>query len=452
MSRATPAWIVVAATLAAYALAGGTAFQYDDFRVIVIERGVQSLDGWLASMPGMRPLTKASYLANWLVSPSPGSFAWTGVAIHLACALVLVALARRWAQALAPSCPRPGFAALACALVFALHPAQTEAVVYIAGRSTALSSLATLAGLYAWERARGGDRVWLAATIGALVAALAAREAAWTLPFAVVLVEVARGSAWRAAFARTAPRWIALGALVALGAAIAANRALFASSLAIRAPADNLVAQADAIVYLVSHPLATLRLNFDPDLAARTTIDAAWFAKVAAILAVVALGAAQLRRRPWLAFAILWFALMLLPTHGPLARLELANDRQLHLALAGPAFALGVALASARAPAIAAAALGALALVLGIATFVRVTDYSSEARLWGATVRAAPENARAWNNYGHALMLDGDRDGARRAFERALAIDPAHRRARGNLDTLDGVLPSGQVPRGAAGE
>ena len=84
----------------------------------------------------------------------------------------------------------------------------------------------------------------------------------------------------------------------------------------------------------------------------------------------------------------------------------------------------------------ASVALAALAVVLGAATFVRVTDYASEVRLWEATVRASPGNARAWNNLGHAWQVAGDREQARAAYERALAIDPQHRKARGNLDAL----------------
>lgn len=435
--RARDALVVALAVLAAYAAAGGTAFQYDDFRAIVIERDVQSWSAFVASMPGMRPLTKASYLANWVTAPAPGAFAWTGVAIHLASSLLVLALARRWIAAMAPSCPRPAFAALACALVFALHPAQTEAVVYIAGRSTSLSAFATLAGLYAWERARDGPPVaWIALALVALLAALAAREAAWTLPFAVVLVEVARGGTLRAAIARAAPLLAALAALAVAVLAVPGNRDLLASSLAIRGPLENLVARVDAVAYLVTHPLATLRLNFDPDLVARDTLDVAWLAKLVAIAVVLAAGVVQLRRRPWLGFSILWFALALAPTQGPLARAELANDRQLYLAMIGPGLALGVVLAGLRTRLAARMALGGLALVLGAATFVRVTDYASEARLWGATVRASPTNARAWNNYGYALQQEGDRAGARRAYERALALEPEHPRARGNLETL----------------
>ena len=70
------------------------------------------------------------------------------------------------------------------------------------------------------------------------------------------------------------------------------------------------------------------------------------------------------------------------------------------------------------------------------ATFVRVTDYANEVRLWEATVRAAPANARAWNNLGHALEMAGDRARAADAYRRALALDPAHPKAATNLDAL----------------
>jgi len=437
VTQRTAGALVTLTLLAAYAAAPWTAFQYDDFRVVVIDRDVHTWAALLASMPGLRPLTKASYVANWTWSQAPGGFALVGVALHVAATLLVLALARRWIAAMAPACPRPGFAALVCALLFALHPAQTEAVVYIAGRSTVLSGLATLAGLYAWERARdGASRAWMSGVILCLAAALAAREAAWTLPFALVLVECARGTRWRDALRATAPVWVAFAVFVALAFAVAANRKLLASSLAIRGPLDNLLAQVDAVAYLVTHPLLTLRLNFDPPLVPRTAFDLEGVALLAAIAATLIVGVVQLRRRPWLGFGILWFALALLPTHGPLARLELANDRQLYLAMLGPALMVGVVLGSWSRRNMATIAAVLLALLLGVATCVRVTDYASETRLWGATVRASPANPRAWNNLGHALAQDGDPAGARVAYERALTLDPTHRKARGNLDAL----------------
>ncbi len=428
--------LVALAAIAAYAAAPGTAFQYDDFRVVVIDGDVHSWTAWWASMPGMRPLTKASYVANWLASPAPAGFAIAGVAMHVASSLLVLALARRWLAAMAPGLARPSFAALACALVFALHPAQTEAVVYIAGRSTALASLATLGALYAWERARDGPAAWRAAAMLLFVAAMAARESAWTLPFALVLVELARGATLRRALRETRAYWLLAALLAVAVLAMPQYRKLLATSFALRGPVDNLVAQVDAVAYLVTHPLLTLRVNFDPDLVPRDALDAGWVVRATVIVALAATGFAQMRRRPWLGFAILWFLLALAPTHGPIARYELANDRQLYLAIVGPALVAGVLLARWPSRAAATAALAALGIALGVATFVRVGDYASETRLWEATVRAGPGNARAWNNLGHAYEIAGDRERARDAYLRALAIDPSHAKARGNLDAL----------------
>jgi len=77
-----------------------------------------------------------------------------------------------------------------------------------------------------------------------------------------------------------------------------------------------------------------------------------------------------------------------------------------------------------------------VSLALAAATFVRVTDYASEVRLWEATARATPANARAWNNLGHAYEVAGERERARDAYRRALAIDPSHPKAAANLGAL----------------
>jgi len=425
---------LAAALVAAYATARGATFQFDDFRVLVDEPAVHSWHGWLASMPGMRPLTKASYVLTWTLAPG---VAWPsvafGVLVHALSTLLVFDLARRWARDFGAA-REPAQAtsiAFATALLFALHPAQTEAVTYVAGRSVALAALAWLASLAAAERARvdgvGASR-WRALSVAAFVAAMAARETAWTLPFALVLVERARGTSWRPALRAAAPHVAALVVCALAVVALPAYRRLLATSLATRDPLDNLVAQVEAIRYLVTHPLATLRVNIDPDIAAPLAIDAGWLATALVLAGVLALGVRLLPRVPWAGFAVLWFFLALAPTNGPIARLDLANDRQLYLALVGPAFLLAsLALRGRGRPA--RVAIGALALACGVATALRNTDYHGEVALWSATARASPKKARAWNNLGFAYVQAGRDDLARAAFDEALRLDPDDRKA-----------------------
>jgi tetratricopeptide (TPR) repeat protein len=157
---------------------------------------------------------------------------------------------------------------------------------------------------------------------------------------------------------------------------------------------------------------------------------------IAAIRPSGGAGSAAAVRRPLAGFAIAWFAIALLPVQSLVARDDIANDRQLYLALAGPAIALGIVLA--RQPLRRAAVVAiALVAVLATATFLRNRDYTDEVTLWRATVAASPGKARPWNNLGFALAQRGDIAAARTAYLRALAIDPADIKARVNLELLD---------------
>ncbi len=438
-NRVTREQLLTLATVAlAWASAASTVFQYDDFRVVVDNPDVHTWRAWVASMPGIRPLTKASFTLNWTLSGAPAGFVAFNVLCHATSALLVLALAQRWLPALSPGLPHPRLAALFTALAFALHPAQTEAVTWVAGRSVTLSACLYLAALVAWERARDAPRPGprLALSAAFFAGALAARETAWTLPFAIVLIETARGASLAAASRRA---WSFFGVLAAALAAFAASpvyRRLLATSLDVREPLTNLFAQVEGVRYLVTHPLLSLRVNFDPDLAAPTAADARWWIAATLIGGAIALGFAQLRRRPWLAVAILWFFLHLAPTNGPIARFDLANDRQLYLALIGPALLAGVALTRIRPHLAATVTAAALAAVLGAATLARNSDYASEIALWEATSRASPGKARVWNNVGWAYQQAADLDRARAAYAHALTLDPDDFRARANLDAL----------------
>jgi tetratricopeptide (TPR) repeat protein len=435
---APSALLALAAVALAWSGAGATVFHYDDFHVVVANADVHSWRAWAASMPGIRPLTKASLAFSWTLSSAPAGFVAFTVLCHAASALVVLALARRWLPLLAPGLPRPGFAALVAALLFALHPAQTEAVTWIAGRSVALSGCLCLGALLAWDRARDAPRPapWVASAAALFAGALLARETAWTLPFAVVLLEVARGAPLAAAMRRALPLLAVLGAGLAAMAASPVYRWLLATSLDLRDPLANLFAQVEGIGYLVTHPLLTLRVNFDPDLAAPAAADARWWAAALLIAATLAQGVAQVRRRPWLGFGLLWFFLQLAPTNGLVARYDLANDRQLYLALVGPALIAGVLLAQVRPRIAGTLAATVVVVVLAVATFVRNTDYASGIALWEATARVSPGKARVWNNLGWAYQQAGDLDRARAAYALALALDPRDFRARANLDSL----------------
>lgn len=418
--------LLFAAALAAYGNAFFGSFQFDDFNVIVRQGAVHSLGAWWDSMPGIRPLLKLSYALSWSAGGG-GTYAFHAVNIMLHAANVLLV----W-QVLRTLFERmgvagEGFAAFAAALLFALHPAHTEAVTYLSGRSSSMMAFFYLASLLAYLR--GAPR-WVSPAL--FLAALATKEVAVTLPFALLLCEaldVRRPFDLRAALRRQALHWGVLGLGLALMAALPRYREMLEASLALRPFADQLALQTGAIARHVGVLILAVPPNIDPQVAAVPPIAGL------AVVAAIAVGCALLRVQPWYALALLWFFLHLAPTNSLLPRLDAVNDRQLYLASIGPLALAGLALSLMPRGRVALAA--ALALVLAVGTVLRNRDYRSEVALWTETARLSPGKARAFNNLGFALQQAGRPEEARAAYERALALDPEHVPARINLQLLD---------------
>jgi tetratricopeptide (TPR) repeat protein len=432
---AAPALLLAGALLLVYGGALRAPFQFDDYNVIVLNPAVHTIRAWWESMPGIRPLLKLSYALSWSSGLGPAGFRALNLLCHAASSLMVFLLCRRWGEGLGVVRERVGAVALTAALLFALHPAQTEAVTYVSGRSVSLMALGYLGALLTFSPGATGWRRLLSPLLFA--AALFIKETAWPLPFALLLAEAAgRRGRWRERLTALTWHWIAL-ALAAVGMlAVPAYRRLLAGSVAAREPGANLLTQIGGQFYLLTRPLLSLGLNIDPDLPVHAAPTVALALEASALLSLALTGFLQLRRRPWLGLGILWLFLHLLPTNSLLPRHDVANDRQLYLALVGPMLALAAALWVRLPPRSAVLAAALLALGLGGATALRNLDYRTEVSLWRATVRESPAKARAWNNLGYAHQLAGEREAARAAYRRALVLDPDHIKARLNLEFL----------------
>jgi len=145
--------VLLAATVAAYLNAFEGVFQFDDYNVIVDNPAVHAWESWLAQMPGIRPLLKLSYVANWQSGHGLFGFHLFNLFCHLGNVVLVFLLCRRLAP-LAVHSRRRDALAFVVALLFALHPAQTEAVTYISGRSVSFMALCYLGAAYAWLEGR----------------------------------------------------------------------------------------------------------------------------------------------------------------------------------------------------------------------------------------------------------------------------------------------------------
>jgi len=419
------AGVLVAAVLAAYANAFGGSFQFDDFNVIVRQLAVHSLAAWWDSMPGIRPLLKLSYALSWIAGGGSAiAFHAVNVALHAANALLAWAVLRvLWRRMGAGEAEAAAFAG---ALLFALHPAHTEAVTYVSGRSVSLMALFYLGSVLAYLRAAPR---WISPALFA--AAVATKEVAVTLPAALLLceaIDLRQPFDLRAALRRQRAHWALLAIGLAVMAMLPRYREMLEASLALRGLKEQLALQAAAIMRHAGVLVLAVPPNIDPE------VPFAPAPAGFAILAAIAVGLSLLRLQPWHAVALVWFFLHLAPTNSLLARADAVNDRQLYLASIGPLALAGLAIALL--PRWRAGVLVAAAAILFAATVARNQDYRSEVALWSDTARKSPGSPRAWNNLGYAYQLEGRREQARDAYERALALDPQDLKARINLQGL----------------
>jgi tetratricopeptide (TPR) repeat protein len=435
--------ILVAAVGLSYANGFRGVFQFDDHNVIVNNPSVHSVAAFVANLPtGIRPLLKLTYLLNWTAGAGPFGFHVVNISLHAANTLLVFFLACRMTEGKeAPGLPAFGRVPFLAALLFAVHPVQTEAVTYISGRSMSLMAFFYLASLLSYVRGTKGGRGWLYVVSPALfLLAVLSKETALTLPAALLLWERAFGDGNRPfpeIVRRQAVHWALLLLMAAAVALHPSYRNLVLYGFGTRTASQNLLAQGYGIAYLLSRLIRVYRLNIDPDLPVPATLTPGLAATAAGLAVLLIAGAAALRRRPVAGFGLLWFFLQLLPTNSIIPRLDVANERHLYLASWGIFLAAGsgaewVQTTLSGAGRWVRAGWFAAAALLLLFTVLRNEVYRSEVTLWAETARRSPGKARVHNNLGYAYFRSGHPERAIPEYREALRIDPDFALARGN--------------------
>ncbi len=441
--------ILLVATLAVWSGVPGGQFQADDFRSIV--RDPSTLDPVALGErlgSGLRPLLRLSYFANgYLFGLVPAPFLVTNLILHLTTTLGVYFLARH---------RLPGQrGALLAAACFAVQPAASETVAYVTGRSTGLSTLLLVLGLYVHQRAKDAatrrvHRLVECASLSLFAAACLAKEVALVFPLLVILWDTSDPTRLATPGApahrlRLSAFHCASLALAAFGAGLMLvlsprYRFLVDYSMALRSPADNLAASVAILPELLSLWFRPWALSIRHDVAPPQMSGVL----LGVGLVAVVTGAAALawRRARLVSMALLWPLLALLPTHSLIAKLELVTEKPLYLAWLGPAIALGAAID--RALVVSTGWRQRLIVALVVAT-LGVSGYSAHGRaalwadprlLWQNAVVQAPRDSQAWNNLGFAYLQYGDNDRAELALCRAIELNSSDGAARRNLELL----------------
>jgi tetratricopeptide (TPR) repeat protein len=444
------ALVLVAAVLASYANCYRVPFIYDDPQAILDNPSIRHL--WPLSRPlmaapvdssvGGRPVVNLSLAVNYALSGTdPWSYHLVNVLIHAVAGLALFGVVRRTLRLplLEARFGRDSTAlALAIAVLWALHPLQTESVTYVVQRAESLMGLFYLLTLYCFVRSTDSPWPWRwqVGSVAACLLGMATKEGMVTAPVAVLLYDrIFVAGSFRGALRRRVGLYAALAAtwlpLVDLVGTMGWSRGHSAGFGPGAGPSTYWLSQVEAVPRYLWLCLWPQNLDFDYGPFRRHGF--AEVAPYALVFVLVGSGlAVASRRRPAVGFLGLWFLLILTPSSAvPIASQTMAEHR-VYLSLAAVAAAAGaglyVLLGRRSWPVLAAAALG-----LGIATWRRNEVYADPLRLWSDTVAKSPESADARNNLGLALFKGGQTAEAIDQYRAALKIQASYPGVMNNL-------------------
>ncbi len=407
------------------------------------------------------------------------NYAWGGLvpwgyhafnlAVHILAGLTLFGVVRR--TLLRPALrERFGQSALQWALpvavLWTVHPLQTEAVTYISQRCELLMGLCYLLTLYCFIRGTDSHRSggWFALSVVACLLGMASKEVMVTAPVMVFLYDRTFVSgnfrkAWtqhRWLYCSLAGTWALLGCfMVGLhfrGAGYGLGSTGWAYALT----------ECRAVVHylwlaLWPHPLV---FDYGRFVATQRIGEVLPYVMILAVL--VAGVFVALNRRPAIGFLGAWFFLILAPTSSivPVAGQPMAEHR-MYLPLAA---VIVIALTAGSllyqrlrthfgwsepiGTVVQTGLAAGLAFTFGLATVQRNAQYHSAESIWADVVTKRPDSLRGQANLGLALLEDGRAKESIPHFIDALRLDPNELMARSNLGRV--LVMIGATNRGVA--
>ncbi len=452
-------------------------FLFDDVEHIVENSRIRSL--WPLSeriFHSIRPVAILSLAINYAIS---GLHVWSyhtvNLAIHLAAAVTLFGIVRqtlrlprlrdRYGNAATPL-------ALTVALLWVVHPLQTEAVTYIIQRVESLMGLCYLISLYGLIRgARApAQRGWYAVVILACLAGMATKAVMVTAPVVLLFYDAVFLSRSVRGALRARP-------MLYLGLAATWGMLIWLLVLAPQDYATNAgydVQGLSAMSYARTQPwvlLHYLRLAFWPHplildygplmLSEQWAAVSSGGVALLSTLAIMALLGATgwaLRRRPELGFLGTCFFLILAPTSSVIPLIDPLFEHRMYLPLAavitlvvlGVHHGLGVLLRSrARLRRLLATALVAGAVVVyGGRTVQRNADYHDAVSFWQDVIAKRPANLRAYNTLADALLVEGRFEEAAAYATKAIQLRPGYADAHHCLGNA--LIKQGKYEEGMA--
>jgi hypothetical protein len=471
LSRKLPVLlIVILAPIVVYFNSLRNPFHFDDMHTIVNNPYIRELGNIprffvypqmfsAKSHPrGMyRPVLLISFALNYrLTDMKAYAFRMVNLALHIANALVVFFIFHLLVRVEEGSSTRggpeaekarhrrvtSGFAAVA-ALVFALHPVQSEALNYISSRSEILASSFYLLALLAFiaflvdKSAPRARSYWLlSASVLLYVLSLLTKTIAISFPVMILFLSVVfwlrqkKHQRLSTLLLYQVPFWIVTCAYLLLRTMLF-NYTFTATKQ--RGVFVNLLTQTSVMVHYLQLIIVPVGLSVEHEFQIiQSPFDYRFvmsFIILGTICAVIVW--LVIRRQRVIAFCLGWFFIALLPTSSVLPLEVVMSEHRLYLPVAGLALAVSLALRrlmlwrrfSPNAGKTIVAAIIAVLALWGGMVIARNKVWSTEIGLWSDALRKSPGSIRAYGKLANAYRNEQDYKKALEICEAGMKLD-----------------------------
>jgi len=456
--------LLIAGTVVVYLNSFDGVLVLDDQRCIAEDPGIQRLWPPWPLLARRRPVVRVSLAANFALS---GFDLWGyhafNLLIHVLAGLTLYGIVRRtlrlgrfrdrWGEVAA-------LIAFVIALLWSLHPLQTQSVTYLIQRAESMMGLFYLLTIYCLLRGATSARSlpWYVAAIASCTLGMGSKGVMITAPVLVLLFDrvfVApslgqilrkRWGLYIGLFATWGVIW-ASGLVKGVFATSGTNATVGLSYKGIP-PLEYALTQLGVILHYLRLALWPHPLCLDYDWPVATS---AAEILLPAIVLIVLLGVTVwgLVRKPWLGFLGAWFFIILSPTSSVIPLRDPLFEHRMYLPLAALVIVLVMGghlgwgilaarwrLSGSQSRVSAGLVVALIAVILGLGTVDRNRDYYSAVTMWTDIATKRPYSDRARYNLGATLLSNGRVAEAEAAFGKALDLNPRADRALYNLGKI----------------
>ncbi len=465
LSKAQPhivsATVITLAAILVYSNSLSVPFQFDDQISIQGNPAIRDISNLKAifQFSPTRFFTYVTFAVNYYFHGlDVFGYHLVNLIIHI-CAAVLVMwfvhllLMSPEMNRLMPAAPKQSLA-LCAALVFALHPVQTQAVTYIVQRLASLATVFYVATMCLYINGRLLQQsdatqkyaIWFfGAAATTAVIGMFTKETVFTVPFAILLYEYyffrsTVVSHWKfllpvCCFCLLIPLIIFSTGSIDFDKLRAMQEG--PEGIIYISPLEYLFTQFRVLVTYLRLFMFPINQNLDYDYPlARTFFSIETVISIFALAALCAAGVWSFSKQRIISFGIFWFFLTLSIESSIIPIRDVIFEHRLYLPMAGLSVLLIVLLYECLRNinlrlfyAVVAVALVGSALL----TYHRNSVWHDELTLWNDAVKKSPQKVRPYNNRGRAYGNMGEYDKAMDDFRRAIQINPRCAEAYYNL-------------------